>query len=147
MDSARHAVWTARFTAYNIPRKQFVEPRVKRHGPLHPETARPGWLLVLLFPRFLAAALARQSFFYTLSFAGLQIKRVTLHFFNDVLGLYLPLEAAKRVLEGFTLLKSNFSQFDCTPLLVLTGPLSYGKPWVLSQVECAEIFALFRICP
>jgi len=73
------------------------------------------YFLVLLFPRFLAAALARQSFFYALSFAGFQVERVTFYFFNDVLGLYLPLEAAKSVLEGFTLLKPNFSQADYTP--------------------------------
>jgi hypothetical protein len=91
----------------------------------------------LLFPRFLAAALARQSFFYAFSFARLQVERVTFYFLDYVLGLYLPLEAPKSVLEGFTLLKSNFSQSDYTPLLVLAGPLSYGKPCRLSQAECA----------
>ena len=118
----------------------FVEFSSERRGPFHPETARPGSLSVLLFPRFFAAALSRQSFFYALTFAGLQVERVTFYFFYDVLGLYLPLKAAKSVLKGFTLLKPNFSQSDYTPLLVLTGPLSYGKPCRLSQVECAEFF-------
>ena len=90
-------------------------------GPLTPK--RPALVnsLVLLFARFLAAALTRQSFFHPLPFAGLQVERVTFYFFNYVLGLYLPLETAKSVLEGFSLLKSNFSQADYTPLLVLTG--------------------------
>ena len=84
-------------------------------------------LLVLLFTSFLAAALARQRFFYALSFAGLQIERVTLYFLNDVLGLYLSLEPAKRVFKGFTLLKPYFSQSNYTPLLVLAGLVSYVK--------------------
>jgi hypothetical protein len=41
--------------------------------------------------------------------------------------LYLPLEPSQRVFEGFTLLQSNFRQRDYTPLLVLTGLVSYGK--------------------
>jgi len=122
----------------------YLEFSSERRRPLHPEAARPGSLSVLLFPRFLAAALARQSFFYALPLAGLQIERVTFYFLDYVLGLYLPLKAAKSVLEGLTLLKSNFSQSDYTPLLVLTGPLSYGKPCRLSQVELCINFRLFR---
>jgi hypothetical protein len=71
--------------------------------------------LVLFFACFLAAALARQRFLYSLSLAGLQIKRVTLYFFDNVLGLYLPLEPPERVFEGFTLLKSNFRQRTTPP--------------------------------
>jgi hypothetical protein len=41
--------------------------------------------------------------------------------------LYFPLEPPKRVFEGLTFLKSNFRQLDHTPLLVLTGLVSYGK--------------------
>ena len=85
-------------------------------------------LLILLFASFLTAALARQRFFHVFSFAGLQVEGVTFDFLDDVLGLYLSLEPAKRVLERFSLLKSNFSQRDCTSLLALTGPVSYGKP-------------------
>jgi hypothetical protein len=84
--------------------------------------------LVLLFASFFAAALARQRFFYALSFAGLKVERVTFYFLDNVLGLYLSLETAKGVFEGFSLLKSNFSQRDCTSLLALTGLVSYGKP-------------------
>jgi len=69
----------------------------------------------LFFASFLAASLARQRFFYSLSFAGLQVKRVTLYFLDYVLGLDLPLEPPKRVFEGFTLLESNFRQQTAPP--------------------------------
>ncbi len=71
--------------------------------------------LVLFLACFLAATLASQRFFYSLPLAGLQVKRVTLHFLDDVLGLYLPLEPPKRVFEGLTLLKSNFRQRTTPP--------------------------------
>lgn len=74
--------------------------------------------LVLLFTRLLPTALASQCFFHTLLLAGLQIKRVPLHFFNYVFLLHLTLEATKRIFEGFSLLKSNFCQTDYTPKLV-----------------------------
>ena len=74
--------------------------------------------LILLFTRFLTTALSRKRFFHTLFFARLQIKGVTFHFFDNVLLLYFSLEAAKRILEGFPLLKSDFSQTDYTPQLV-----------------------------
>lgn len=54
---------------------------------------------VLLFPRLLAAALARQRFFHPLFLAGLQIKGVTFHFFNGVLLLDFAFEAAKGVFQ------------------------------------------------
>ncbi len=85
-------------------------------------------LSVLLLASFLTAALPRQRFFYALSFARLQVERVTFHFLDDVLGLYLPLKPAKCVFEGFSLLKSYFCQFERTSLLARTGPISYGKP-------------------
>lgn len=66
--------------------------------------------LILLLARFLTASLARQRFFHPLLFTRLQLKGVTFHFLDDVLLLYLPLEAAKRILEGLALLNSDFSQ-------------------------------------
>jgi hypothetical protein len=108
----------------------------------------PAPFLVLLFSSFFAAALSRQRFFYALSFAGFQIERVTFHFLDYVLGLYLPFEPAKRVLEGFTLLKSDFSQLNYTPKLVLTGPVSYGKPCPpKSSRMCKNIPAQSKIQP
>ncbi len=74
--------------------------------------------LILLFTRFLTAALSCKRFFHALLFTRLQIKGVTFHFFDYVLLLYFSLEAAKRILEGFSLLKSDFGQTDYTPQLV-----------------------------
>ena len=76
---------------------------------------RPAFSSVLLLACFLAAALASQCFFYSFPLAGLQVKRVTLYFLDNVLGLYLPLEPPQRVFEGFTLLKSNFRQRTTPP--------------------------------
>jgi hypothetical protein len=66
--------------------------------------------LVLLFTSLLAAALSRQCFLQSSLFTRLQVVGVTLYFLNDVLLLHLPLEAAQRILEGLTLLKTNFRQ-------------------------------------
>src|SRR5258707_11166050 len=66
--------------------------------------------LVLFLTCFLAAALASQPFFYSLPLAGLQVKRVTLYFLDNVLVLYLPLEPPQRAFEAFTPLNSDFSQ-------------------------------------
>jgi hypothetical protein len=71
--------------------------------------------LVLFLARFLAAAFPSQRFFYPLPLAGLQVKRVTLYFLDDVLGLHLPFKPPQRVLEGFPLLKSNFRQRTTPP--------------------------------
>jgi hypothetical protein len=76
---------------------------------------RPVFFLVLFLTCLLAAALASQRFFYSLSLAGLQVKRVTFYFLNNVLGLYLSLKPPKCVFEGFTLLKSNFRQRTTPP--------------------------------
>ena len=73
----------------------------------------------MLFTSFLTATLACERFFHPLLLAGLQVKGVTFHFLDDVFLLHLALETAKRVLEGFTLLKSDFSQSNYTPLLAL----------------------------
>jgi hypothetical protein len=73
---------------------------------------------ICFLTRFLTAALTCQRFFHPLLLTWLQVKGVTFHFLDDVLLLYLSLEAAKRILEGLSLLKSNFSQTDYTPLLV-----------------------------
>ena len=82
---------------------------------------------ICLFARFLTTALACECFFHAFLLAGLKVKRVTFHFLDNVLLLYLSLEAAKCILEGLALLQSDFSQTDYTPLLVLSGPFCYGK--------------------
>lgn len=66
--------------------------------------------LVLLFPGFLAAALARQGFLYALLLTRLEVKGVTLDLLDDVFLLHFALETAQSILEGFALLESDFSQ-------------------------------------
>ncbi len=97
-------------SAWNNLRSEFLSVR---NGPSGQRTAR--FSSVLFLACFLAAALASQCFFYPLPLAGLQVKRVTLYFLDNVLGLHLPLEPPKRVFEGFTLLKSNFRQRPTPP--------------------------------
>jgi hypothetical protein len=84
-----------------------------RNGPSEQRTAR--LFLVLFLACFLAAALASQRFFDSLSLARLQVKGVTFYFLDNVLSLHLPLEPPQRVFEGFTLLKSNFRQKTTPP--------------------------------
>jgi hypothetical protein len=66
--------------------------------------------LVLFLADLLAVALSGKGFFDTLLFAGLQIEGVTLHFLNDVFGLYLAFEAAQCIFERFAFLHSNLCQ-------------------------------------
>ena len=70
--------------------------REKDTGPL--SCSGPAVKLVLLFASFFAASLSCQRFLNALLFARLEVKGVTLHFLNNVLGLNLALEAAKGVL-------------------------------------------------
>jgi len=66
--------------------------------------------LVLLLTDLLAIAFARKRFFHTLLFTGLQIKRVTLDFLDNVFSLHLALEAPQGILKGFAFLYSNLCQ-------------------------------------
>ena len=108
-------------------------PKTKPHFPSavkkRKEAASPtaAFGLLLFFTRFFPAALACQSFFYTLLLAGLQIKRVALNLLNDVFLLHLAFEAAQCIFQRLALLQSNFSQRNYTPRLVLIGPDSYCK--------------------
>ena len=61
-------------------------------------------------PGFFAVAFSRQGGLDTLFLARFQIERMFLYFFNDVLLLDLPFEAAKGVFERLTLLNSDFRQ-------------------------------------
>jgi hypothetical protein len=71
-------------------------------------------LLVLLFTSLLTIPLARQSCLDATLFTGLQIVGVTLHFLDDVLLLYLSLEAAQRILERLAFLNTNLCQRNTT---------------------------------
>ncbi len=107
--------------------------RVRGTGRPQPRTARLASVLFLAC--FLAAALASQRFFYALPLAGLQVKRVTLYFLDNVLGLYLPLESPQCVFEGFTFLKSNFRQQTTPPHSSKQDPLVMARITLPSQGE------------
>jgi hypothetical protein len=89
--------------------------------------------LVLLFASFFPAALARQRFFYALLFSGLEIKGVPFDLLDDVFLLHFALETTQCILEGLSLLQSNFGQRTNTPKLVLFGRDSYCKVQHTSQ--------------
>jgi hypothetical protein len=72
-------------------------------------------LLILLFANLFASTLTRQCGFYALFLAGLQIEGVALNLLDNVFLLHLAFETPQRVLEGFTLLQSNFRQTDTPP--------------------------------
>ena len=71
--------------------------------------------LVLLFANFLASPLASQGGLHAFFLTGFQVKRMALDLFDDVFLLDLALETAQGVLQGFTLLQSNFRQSDTPP--------------------------------
>lgn len=96
--------------------------------------------LVLFLTCFLAAAFSCQRFFYALPFAGLKVKRVTLYFFNYVLGLYLAFKTAKRIFEGLSLLKSNFCQRTTPPYSSKRDSLVMASLTPFSQAQCAITF-------
>ena len=80
-----------------------------------PGTGDPLLLLVLLLANLFASALASECGFDAFFLAGLQVKGVALNLFDDVFLLNFPLETPQSVLEGFTLLQSNFRQTDTPP--------------------------------
>ncbi len=69
--------------------------------------------LVLLLTDLLAIALTCKRFLHAFLFTGLQIKRVTLDFLDNVFSLHLALEAPQGILKGFAgfaFLYSNLCQ-------------------------------------
>ncbi len=74
-----------------------------------------GTALVLLFANLFPSAFPSEGGLYAFLFTWLQVKRVALDLFNNVFLLNLALETAQRVLEGFTLLQSNFCQTNTPP--------------------------------
>jgi hypothetical protein len=67
-------------------------------------------LLFHIARALLAIALTGECFLRATLFAGLQIERMALDLFNDIFLLDLALEAAERALQGFPILKNDFSQ-------------------------------------
>ena len=66
--------------------------------------------LLCFFAGLLAIPFPRQRFFHATLLTGLQIVGVTLHFFDDVLLLYLPLKPAQRIFERLAFLYANLCQ-------------------------------------
>jgi len=96
----------------------------RRQG--HNRNRGPG-ISILLFACLLACALARQRFLYPFLFSGLQVKRVTFYFFNDVLLLHFPLKATQGVFERLAFLQSDFCQKKLHPQTGPVGLVSYCK--------------------
>jgi hypothetical protein len=99
---------------------EYEIPAAARDGGGQIEQSRPGKerpfaALILFFARFLASSLARESRLNTLFLAGLQVEGVALDLLDNVFLLHLALETTQSVLEGFSLLKSNFCQTDTPP--------------------------------
>ncbi len=76
----------------------------------HETAARSGASLILLLTDLFAIALACKRLFHALLLTWLQIKRMTLHFLDDVFRLHFALESAQRILKWFAFLYSNLSQ-------------------------------------
>lgn len=88
-------------------------------------TAAAVQISFLFFALLFSAAFPGQRLFYALPFARLQVKGVTLHFFDDVFLLHLPFKAAQSVFERLAFLQSHFCQRNYTPKLVLVELVFY----------------------
>jgi hypothetical protein len=86
----------------------------ERNGPSR-QGRRPAVSSILFLTGFFAAAFASERFFDTLLFAGLQVKGVSLDLLDDVFLLHPTLKTPQCVLEGFTLVKSDFRQLATPP--------------------------------
>jgi hypothetical protein len=64
---------------------------------------------------------------------------MSFYLFNNVFRLHLALKPAKSVLEGFSLLKSNFCQTYTPPSSSEWDANIYDKILTLSQEEYAEL--------
>ena len=76
---------------------------------------------ILLFTNFLAIAFTRKRLFHAFLLTRFQIKRVTLYFLDNVLGLHLAFETAQSIFEGFSFLNTNLCQEKYTSQSGLTG--------------------------
>jgi len=81
----------------------------------HSGKEQPNGSLILFFSCLLATAFARQCFLYALFLARLQVEGVTLNLLDNIFLLHFALETAQRILEGLTLLKSDFRQRTTPP--------------------------------
>jgi len=72
--------------------------------------------LILFVPGLFACSLASQGRFDSLLLTRFQVERMSFDFFYDIFLLHLTFEAAKRVFQGLSVLKSYFSQTINTPI-------------------------------
>jgi len=100
---------------------------------------RPSELLLLFFPSFFPATLARQCLFDALFLAGFQVKGVTLYLLDNVFLLHFALKTAQSVFEGFSLLQSDFRQLITPPDSSYLDPDSYCKVLSTSQAVCVTV--------
>jgi hypothetical protein len=86
--------------------------------PPQPHHHAPGSIndLIGLVACLLPGPFAGQGLFHSPLFSRFQVVRVFLNFLDNVFLLDLTLEATQRVFEGFSLLKSHFSQTSNTPI-------------------------------
>jgi hypothetical protein len=82
---------------------------------LYCATSLNSYKSILLLAHLLPGALACEGSFDSFFLSRFQVKGVALDLFDDVLLLHLALKAAQGVLQGFTLLQSNFRQTDTPP--------------------------------
>ena len=71
--------------------------------------------LLLFAPIFLAVSFSRQRLFHPALFTRLQVVGVPFDLLDNIFRLHFPLETAQGILEGFTLLKPDFSHAGNTP--------------------------------
>jgi len=89
--------------------------------------------LILLFASLLTIPLARQRFLHAALLAGLQVEGMTLHFFDDVFLLYLPLKPAQRIFKRFAFLHANLCQCTTPPNLPNWAVIDYRNQFPNSQ--------------
>jgi len=80
-----------------------------------PGRERPFNSSILFLARLLAGPFPSQRGLHALFLAGFQVEGVALNLLDNVFLLYLALEAAQSILEGFPLLKPYFCQTDTPP--------------------------------
>jgi hypothetical protein len=90
--------------------------------------------LILLLTDLLAIALTCKRFLYALLFTGLQIKRMTFDFLDNVFGLHLALEAPQGILKGFAFLYSNLCQEKYTSKQSQSGRFQ-NTPYSITELR------------
>ena len=111
----------------------------------HSGKERPNGSLILFFPCLLATAFTRQCFLYALFLARLQVEGVTLNLLDNIFLLHFALETAQRILEGLTLLNSDFRQLATPPNWSRLDPIVIAR--FVRQVKWYVQFLCRRNAP